>query len=155
MLFRSPTQEAAHAMGAKGGEYDEAERLVFEAWMRGHCWSMGGIQWNGSEYSAPRGVVDGWEIGIRMLWAAWRDRAALGACRVENHEYSSTLLGGLSPELENVKLELLLSKYIPILVGASMTAGSFKASIEVVRLDEARGILRSLFEELRESLKKD
>jgi hypothetical protein len=38
-----PTPEAAAAMGAHGGPPSEAERLAFEAWMRGHSWSVAGV----------------------------------------------------------------------------------------------------------------
>ncbi|WP_293705999.1 hypothetical protein, partial [Stenotrophomonas sp. UBA7606] len=33
----APSIESAHAMGAKGAPANDAERLAFEAWMRGHC----------------------------------------------------------------------------------------------------------------------
>lgn len=74
-----PSIEAAHAMGANGGPAFEAERLVFEAWMRGHCWSLGAT-WNGSGYKSDS-EHDGWPapqaMRTRQMWAAWRDRAAL------------------------------------------------------------------------------
>jgi len=77
----APTVEAAESIGAKGGPVVEAERLAFEAWMRGHCWALSAT-WNGKEYRS-----DAEEGGrycpqasmTRMLWAAWRDRAALAA----------------------------------------------------------------------------
>jgi hypothetical protein len=75
----APTVEAAHAMGAKGGPVVEAERLAFEAWMKGHCWSLSAT-WDGKTY---RGSAESTEyvcpraMNTRQLWAAWRDRAAL------------------------------------------------------------------------------
>jgi len=75
------TVESAHAMGAKGATPTEAERLLFEAWMRGHCWAVDG-DWNGSQYvhaHEKTGFVHGGAMNTRRLWAAWRDRAALAA----------------------------------------------------------------------------
>lgn len=43
------TVEQAHEMGAKGGPADEHERLLFEAWMAGHCWAIQG-DWDGTTY---------------------------------------------------------------------------------------------------------
>lgn len=64
----TPTIEAARAMGATGGQVDDAERQAFEAWMMGHHWKPG--HWIGGGYT---------DMTTRMLWAAWRDRAALAA----------------------------------------------------------------------------
>lgn len=80
-LGDAPSIEAAYAMGAKGGPVVEAERLAFEAWMRGHCWSVSDT-WDGSQYadraSAKKcGWVDPLAMDTRRLWAVWRDRAAL------------------------------------------------------------------------------
>lgn len=75
------TEQAAHDMGAKGAPATEAERLLFEAWMRGHCWALSAT-WNGKEYrsdSEHPGHVDPLAMRTRGLWAAWRDRAALAA----------------------------------------------------------------------------
>lgn len=71
--------EAAQKMGAKGGEPTEEERLLFEAWMKGHCWFIGGV-WDGKTYSNPKEqgmFIDPNAMDTRRLWAAWRDRAAL------------------------------------------------------------------------------
>ena len=78
-----PSVEAAHEMGANGGPVVEDERLAFEAWMRGHCWSVSPT-WNGREYEdsaedKKRKLLDPLARMTRMLWAAWRDRAALTA----------------------------------------------------------------------------
>ncbi|SEJ56833.1 hypothetical protein SAMN05216201_11120 [Pseudomonas linyingensis] len=73
------TEHAAHQMGATGAEPTEAERLLFEAWMRGHCWAVVG-EWDGRTYTAVSergGLVDLAAMRTRQLWAAWRDRAAL------------------------------------------------------------------------------
>ena len=75
----APTVEAAYAMGAKGGQVVEAERLAFEAWMRGHCWALTAT-WDGTTYrgSAEHGnYICPHAMQLRQLWAAWRDRAAL------------------------------------------------------------------------------
>ncbi|MDQ5942331.1 MAG: hypothetical protein QG572_1146 [Pseudomonadota bacterium] len=75
----APSTEAAHAMGANGGESVEAERAAFEAWMRGHCWALCAT-WNGREYRSnveQGGKVCPHAMRTRQLWAAWRDRAAL------------------------------------------------------------------------------
>lgn len=75
----SPSLAAAEAMGARGGPASEPERLAFEAWMRGHNWALSAT-WDGNTY---RGCAEHGEmlcphaIRTRMLWAAWRDRAAL------------------------------------------------------------------------------
>ena len=74
-----PTIEAAKAMGANGGLVVEAERLAFEAWVRGHNWSLFAT-WNGNSYLGEReqgGAVCPHAMRTRMMWAAWRDRAAL------------------------------------------------------------------------------
>ena len=75
----APSIEAAYAMGEKGGQVVEAERLAFEAWMRGHCWALTAA-WDGATYrgTAEHGsYVCPHAMQVRQLWAAWRDRAAL------------------------------------------------------------------------------
>lgn len=67
-LKASPLELAAHALGRDGGPTTAAERALFEAWMRGHCWQC--AEWNGKSYA---------DTTTRVLWAAWRDRAALSA----------------------------------------------------------------------------
>lgn len=72
---------AAHDMGAKGSLATDRERLLFEAWMRGHCWALS-AQWDGSCYRGSAehgGYVCPRAMNTRQLWAAWRDRAALAA----------------------------------------------------------------------------
>lgn len=77
--MEAPSIEAAYQMGAKGGPAVEAERLAFEAWLRGHCWELSAV-WDGTCY---RGItetgdfVSPYAIRTRQMWAAWRDRAAL------------------------------------------------------------------------------
>lgn len=44
------------------------ERARFEAYMRGHCWDVGG-------YDAINGCYD--TTLVRMLYGVWRDRGAL------------------------------------------------------------------------------
>lgn len=66
-------------MGAKGAEPTETERLLFEAWMKGHCWMVHG-DWDGKTYvhaTERNGEVNYHTMHTRQLWAAWRDRAAL------------------------------------------------------------------------------
>jgi hypothetical protein len=80
-LPAAPTPEAAAAIGAQGGPPSEAEHLAFEAWMQGHSWPVAGV-WDGTTYNGRTKVEsDGWfdttAMQTRMLWAAWRDRAAL------------------------------------------------------------------------------
>ena len=73
------TTQQAHDMGAKGAMPTEEERLLFEAWMRGHCWAIVG-KWDGKQYVSDRetgAVVDWPTMHTRQLWAVWRDRAAL------------------------------------------------------------------------------
>lgn len=72
---------AAEALGATGSPASEPERLTFEAWMRGHCWALCAT-WNGTEYrgdTEQAGHYSPQAATTRMLWAAWRDRAALAA----------------------------------------------------------------------------
>ena len=75
----APSIDAAYKIGVKGSPPSEDERIAFEAWMKGHCWSVGGT-WNGETYtheSEKNGWPDQQTMLTRMLWAAWRDRAAL------------------------------------------------------------------------------
>lgn len=77
----APSEEAAAEMGANGGHVVEAERLAFEAWVRGHNWSLCAT-WSGNGYLGEReqgGAVCPHAMRTRMMWAAWRDRAALAA----------------------------------------------------------------------------
>ena len=76
---RAPDIAAAEAMGAHGAPSTEGERLAFEAWMRGHCWALCAT-WSGTEYRSDAeqdGSFSPYAARTRMLWAAWRDRAAL------------------------------------------------------------------------------
>ena len=79
----APSVFDAEQMGTSGPEamgipHDEAERFAFEAWMRGHCWEIGS-EWDGSAYVSKYAgdPFNANAILTRMLWAAWRDRAAL------------------------------------------------------------------------------
>ena len=83
-VIDAPSVDDARAMGQQGGPADEAERIAFEAWMIGHNWMPPSVQWTGSIYgSAYRSAaedglfIDPEAVRTRMLWAAWRDRAAL------------------------------------------------------------------------------
>lgn len=81
--MEAPSIEAAYAMGAEGGPVVEAERLAFEAWMRGHCWALKAA-WDGATYrgTAEHGsYICPHAMQIRQLWAAWRDRAALAGLK--------------------------------------------------------------------------
>ena len=75
-----PTTDAAYSIGATGGPYVEAERLAFEAWMKGHCWALN-AEWTTRGYVNDSEIinktVDQNATRTRQLWAAWRDRAAL------------------------------------------------------------------------------
>lgn len=73
------TEQDAHDMGAKGAPATDAERLLFEAWMRGHCWALSAT-WDGNSYRSDAeqsGDLDPRAMATRRIWAAWRDRAAL------------------------------------------------------------------------------
>lgn len=81
-MTTAPTVEAAYEMGAKGGIASDDERLAFEAWIRGHCWTLGVAEWDGKEYKGNTersGILCQDGIMARKLWAAWRDRAALSS----------------------------------------------------------------------------
>jgi hypothetical protein len=62
------TVEAAYEMGAIGAPHNEQERLRFEGYMRGHCWKVG-------TWLPEKSYYD--DMTTRMLFAVWRDRAAL------------------------------------------------------------------------------
>lgn len=75
----APREADAQRMGEVGGSVCEGERLAFEAWMRGHCWTLCAT-WDGKQYRSDAehcGWVDARAMVTRQLWAAWRDRAAL------------------------------------------------------------------------------
>lgn len=77
----APTEQQAYDMGAKGAPATDAERLLFEAWMRGHCWALCAT-WDGKCYRSDaeqNGNIDPRAMNTRQLWASWRDRAALSA----------------------------------------------------------------------------
>ena len=61
------TTEAAREIGSKGSEKVMDEVAIFVAWSEGHCWP---VEWRGNSFDAHR---------TRQTFAAWRDRAALGA----------------------------------------------------------------------------
>jgi len=71
--------QAAHEMGVKGANPTDRERLLFEAWMKGHCWDFG-CEWDGSMYRNYPDSND-WNahhaMRTRELWVVWRDCAAL------------------------------------------------------------------------------
>lgn len=62
------TLEAAYLMGATGAPHNEQERLRYESYMRGHCWQVG--VWNADKRHYE-------DMTNRMLFAVWRDRAAM------------------------------------------------------------------------------
>ncbi|MER2626205.1 MAG: hypothetical protein ABTS22_20000 [Accumulibacter sp.] len=83
-VIDAPSVDDARAMCQHGGPADEAERIAFEAWMIGHNWMPPHVQWTGSIYGpAYRSAtedglfMDPKAVRTRMMWAAWRDRAAL------------------------------------------------------------------------------
>lgn len=109
------TPEQAHAMGAKGAEPTESERLLFEEWMRGHCWAVVG-EWNGREYlgdceKGSNKTVDFGAMRTRQLWAAWRDRAALGDAQpsqatveIEKQEPVATVYKGMQATRDGFRI---------------------------------------------------
>ncbi len=75
------TIEDAQAMGQKGAPPTESERLLFEAYMRGHCWYYTDT-WMGTGYQdrleyLEEQTLDPLAMQTRQLWAVWRDRAGL------------------------------------------------------------------------------
>jgi hypothetical protein len=117
-----PALDDAHAMGANGGPALEAERLAFEAWMAGHSWSMEGTRWDGDCYRGEGetlGRVSSPAMGIRRMWAAWRDRAALArSCELCDmaaeiarlraaYEYSEAHAGRLLAERDSLQARVL------------------------------------------------
>jgi len=66
--FSEDDIKAARDMGTFGSEYNDAERLKFEAYMTGHCWGIGPFDVERMTYG---------DIMTRQLFAVWRDRAAL------------------------------------------------------------------------------
>jgi hypothetical protein len=65
-----PTVEDAYLMGTKGAPHSDAERALFEEYMRGHCWLIVG-PWDDKQQCYP-------DMLNRIEFAVWRDRAALG-----------------------------------------------------------------------------
>lgn len=98
------TIEAAHDLGTKGAEPSEAERLLFEAWMRGHCWALS-CEWDGKQYTNDverGGNLCPHAIRTRQLWAVWRDRAALGAQQTAERSVTVTVLSGMIESLNGL-----------------------------------------------------
>lgn len=65
-MSAAPTVEQAQHIGSHGSPHCERERDLFEAYMQAHCWAIG--KWLGRHYE---------DVSTRMLFAVWRDRAAL------------------------------------------------------------------------------
>lgn len=59
---------AAYRLGAVGAPHNETERLLFEAYLKGHCWACG-------DWDAAKGYYT--DQSTRIMFALWRDRAAL------------------------------------------------------------------------------
>jgi hypothetical protein len=70
----APTIEAAKKMGEKGAPHSEPERLLYEAYCKGHCWAVGPWVINPK---TDKGEY--YEMIDRIRFAMWRDRAALAA----------------------------------------------------------------------------
>lgn len=69
--LEAPSQaatDAAFRMGAVGAPHNETERLLFEAYLKGHCWDCG-------DWDAAKGYYT--DQSTRVMFAIWRDRAAL------------------------------------------------------------------------------
>lgn len=62
-----PSIFEASKIGETGSPHNVEEQLLFEAYMRGHCWMIG-------RWLPDSGYED---TSTRMLWVVWRDRAAL------------------------------------------------------------------------------
>lgn len=61
------TADMAAHFGAKGSPHSEEERLLFEAYMKAHCWRVG--EWDDKGFYS--------ELLTRMLFGVWRDHAAM------------------------------------------------------------------------------
>jgi len=68
----APTEADAEEMGREGAPHSEAERKLYEAYCRGHCWAVG-------PWLADKGSYH--EMIDRIRFAMWRDRAALAAAQ--------------------------------------------------------------------------
>ena len=97
--LRAPiTPEAAYDMGSKGAEPTEQERLLFEEWMRGHCWALC-AHWDGKQYASDEetnGMVSMQAMVTRRLFGAWRDRAALYAAPTPQEPVNQMLLDAVA-----------------------------------------------------------
>jgi hypothetical protein len=62
------TPAVAERLGATGAPHNEVERLLFEAYLQGHCWQCGDWNHKRQEYE---------DMWTRVAFALWRDRAAL------------------------------------------------------------------------------
>ena len=73
----SVTRKAAKAMGRSPSAHREHERLLFESYMRGHCWAYGSwSEEHGGQYRRPSNPRYP-DMTAQMLYLVWRDRAAL------------------------------------------------------------------------------
>ena len=75
----APSIMAARLMGESGSDASVEERIAFEAWVSGHNWSLGAT-WDGKGYrhDTETGTrICHQAMLTRMMWSAWRDRAAL------------------------------------------------------------------------------
>lgn len=68
--YSDPREARAHAVGAEGVPHSEAERALFLAYLRGHCWGDGLWDAERNEYA---------DQATRMLYAVWRARGAIAA----------------------------------------------------------------------------
>ncbi|MFY8018372.1 MAG: hypothetical protein ACOVN9_09660, partial [Inhella sp.] len=85
-------------LGREGAPPTEAERLLFEEWMRGHCWALCAT-WNGTQYvheAEAGGDLYPPAMNTRQLFAAWRDRAALASYEAQAEAKPAPMLNGLT-----------------------------------------------------------
>jgi hypothetical protein len=62
------SEAMAEALGETGAPHSEAERKLYEAYCKGHCWTVG-------PWLADKGHY--YEMADRIRFAMWRDRASL------------------------------------------------------------------------------
>ena len=67
-VARALTVDDAYQLGTKGAPHSETERMLFESYLRGHCWQVGTWDVKNNGYT---------DMDTRRLFAMWRDRASL------------------------------------------------------------------------------
>lgn len=63
-----PTKDDAFRVGRTGAKVDSYDRMLFEEYMKGHCWAVGNWIEDHQQYD------DMWS---RVAYAIWRDCASI------------------------------------------------------------------------------